>query len=418
MKFRFAKSLGICLLLAAWSMWALGCDEESKKDPTTDTPNPDVADVSDLPPEETDEDVPPTDVEPDVTPDVPDVTPDTTPDTAPDVEPDVPDPFNWPDSPQDYAFGPVAYVHKLIIPTVSSTDGPTCCRDWGAISKDNVREGTDLMDNALASLAKALVLFVNVQEMLDEQLEAGSFALLWDHQDFAGGAQDPSFFLVGLFGDYAGTTTYAEASAGNGTFSVSEKSFKPNSGEPLIYFSGASMTASNLNAGPSLFRLTLPLGFVNLDVAVSDAQVTGRANFDGDKISYFEGTLSGYVKVADVVDAVNEIVASPACECLGLTGPLYVMEEDGSITASACMQTAAAHALCSTVDEEICAVLAAGPQSISMSLCTMLPTLLVAQADIDLNGDCATDPVGCAYEALSIGLQWEAVPAVVVEVTE
>ena len=352
----------------------------------------------------------------DVSADTPSDVTTTNPDTT--VEDTVvigePLPITWPTAPADYTANLSSYINTLTIPATDKDDGPACCRDWGNISRDYILNGTNQNDNAFAKLADGLKTFFNLQETLDAQLVDGSFALIWDHQEFNGETTDAdNFVLVGLFGAFANATDFTTASAGTGEFTISDTSFKTGTGEPLIFFNPAEMTAGAMAAGPSTFYLNLPLGIVTLSLAVSEALIEATATVGADGVTYSTGTLSGYIAIADVVDAVNLYVSSPTCTCLGLQGPLYTLNSDGTIT-TACVTGAAD--LCTAADENICVTLASKEPAggLPFSVCDYLPTLLTGLTDLDLDGNCATDRDNCDYEGLSVGFGWTAVPATIV----
>lgn len=335
-------------------------------------------------------------------------------------------PITWPASPDEFVStsSSVTYVATLEIPALDANDVPECCRDFGEISRDYVEavadglEPTNEIDNALAGLADSIQGIApdfSLQDTLDEQIMSGSLALLFDHREFNGMAtDDDNFVLVGLLGSFADPTTYAEASAGTGTFNINPASFV-SGGEPLIKFNPAIMASGEMSAGPSTFQLTFPLGFANLDVAVSDTLIAGTASVEANGVSYTSGTLSGYVEIEELIAAINALMASPDCECLGLGDtPLYEYDASTGEITDNCVDQNTANTECETMDEEICRTLGGGTvEGVPIPLCGALPGFVTAVADIDVDGDCATDPEGCAFEALSLGLRWTGVPGTI-----
>lgn len=340
-------------------------------------------------------------------------TPDTTvEDMSPDLGPEVQ--ITWPANPQDYVDSAttVSYISQLTIPGRDPlTDTPTCCKDFGRISRDYIESDGEShqIDNAIAELAATVASFdFNLQETLDEQIQAGTVAILWDHREF-GGTGDENFVLAGLLGGFEGTTTYAEASSGTGTFVVNPSSFA-SGGTPIIHFNPAVLSDNELAAGPSTFLLSLPLGVVTLEVAVAEAELTGTATISDDGVAYANGTLSGYVFIEEIVRALNAFVRSETCDCLGLTGDPFTYNQETGQVLSSCLPPATLNDLCPEEEQSVCRLLS-GEQIGPVSVCSMLPNLLQAAPDLDTSGDCQLDPDNCVYDAISVGLQWTAVPA-------
>jgi len=332
----------------------------------------------------------------------------------------------WPADPANYVAGPISYLNTLTIPPVFQA-GATCCRDFGAISKN----GVGPIDNALANLAN-LLLSLGVADfgaILNQSLQDGSLVVLLDHQllDFAsavtssdGAASDAlrrslpdDFALVQLAGAFAPGTTFTEASAGNGEFSILGKSFLPGTGEPENYVFPALMDTASMSAGPLTLELTLPFGFLTLDLKALDGEVSAdHGTISTAGVPYTNGKLSGYVLVDDIYAGLNGLLLSSQCDCLGRSEPIYSKQPDGTWS-GACLTNALD--LCSQPDEEVCVTLAgnvnSNPPVGPVQACSILPQVINLQSDIDLNGDPSV------YEALSLGLQFTGVTGQVTGVT-
>jgi hypothetical protein len=310
----------------------------------------------------------------------------------------VPDPPTWPTDPNDYVPGPISYINSLTVPAVVS-GVPTCCKDFGTISKDYIVSGTNNMDNALAVLAGSLGAFgVDLQQLLTDAITGGSLVVLLDHQDLAySSLPDPYFALVQLLGEFDVGTTFVEANAGTGEFLIDPASFLPASGEPVNWYFPADMQATTMSAGPFTLSLSLPLGFVTLDVQAFGAEVDGvHGAITAAGVPYTSGTLAGYILVDDIFAVINALIDSPQCDCLGLSSSVYTEQPNGTWTGS-CVTTAG---LCTLPDEEICKTLAGNSLFASPpEVCLVLPSVLQSQADIDLNSN------STVYEGLSLGLQ-------------
>jgi hypothetical protein len=311
-------------------------------------------------------------------------------------------PPTWPATPQDYVFGPSSYMNTLTVPTVTD-DVPSCCKDFGAISRDKIEDNTNNVDNALAVLADQLAgLTIDVQQALDDAIAAGELVILLDHPGLDIVTQPDAFTLVQLLGAFEGATDFTAANAGTGTFLANASSFEGGTGEPLNWFSPAQMGTTDMSAGPFKLSIALPFGFLSVTVSAAQADVVadhGAITVGG--VPYTNGELSGYVLMDELFDNLNAILNAPTCACLGLTEDVYQKQVGGTWTSS-CISNAAS--LCSDPGEEVCAILA-GDNLLGSppQVCAALPDILQQQADIDLNSEPSV------YEAMSVGLQFTAV---------
>jgi hypothetical protein len=323
---------------------------------------------------------------------------------------------SWPEDPVDYIPGRVSYLSALGIAALDQGI-PTCCKDFGAISKDAIVEGTDELDNALAVLASQLQqLGVDLNALLADAITTGSLAVLFDHQSLdsisaaqIGGGVSESFTLVQLGGIFADGTTYSEAAIGQGQFLIRRDSFITGSAEPVNFAHPAQMGIDLMSAGPFTLDLVLPFGFLTLALPTEQTEVeASHGPIEAAGISYAGGELSGLVRLDGIFDSINEILAAPACACLASTEPVYRKGLDGAWTASC---VADARARCPGVEQDVCVILAgsnllADPDP--PEVCLILPGVLNGAADLDL------DSVPSTFEALSLGLEFTGVPASVV----
>ena len=317
-------------------------------------------------------------------------------DAGADAEVDMAEPLppvdvQWPADPAGYAAtARVSYVSTLKFPVLED-DRPVCCRDFGAVSRD---EG---IDNSLAILASSLLGFgVDLDQLLADSLATGDLVVLLDHRELDGATDADNFALAWLRGSFAGATDYASASAGTGTFALDAESLGPD-GAPKLLFNPATMTAGAMAAGPAELTLLLPIALQTLDMRVSEASMRGEATVDASGVAYTDGTISGWIALVDIFTNLNTLVATE-CACLGLGAtPLFEQNADGS-WAGNCV--AEPEAVC---DVELCVALA-GSNIDNGGACTLTKQLLPQLADIDTDGD------DTKYEAISMGLQWSGVP--------
>lgn len=311
------------------------------------------------------------------------------------AEPEPPLPITWPATPDDYAASArVSYIATLRLPELDENDRPTCCRDFGARSRDPG------IDNSLAILRSSLAGFdFDLNELLENTLSSGDLVALLDHRELDGSDDPDGFVLVWLRGFFEGATDYAAAAAGNGTYTLDSDSLHPN-GEPKLVFNPAQMQGGAMSAGPAALNLLLPIALSTLDLTVDQASIAGDATIATDDVSYAQGTMSGYVELDAIFENLNLIV-SEQCQCLGLQGELFTRDGDGDWTGM-CIEDPGA--LC---QDEMCTTLA-GANLNAGGACSLTQQLLPQLADIDLDGD------DSRYEAISLGLEWTGVPGRVV----
>jgi hypothetical protein len=330
-------------------------------------------------------------------------------------------PPTWPANPQSYTSAKASYIDTLTIPPIgpklcsaghcqtgetctTNSDcyaGPTCCKDFGAISRDHIEASTNHVDNALAVLADGLgALGIDIQATLTNSIQDGSLVLLLDHRDLDEGSLPDDFALAQFIGSFAPGTDYTIASAGNGAFYASTASFLPGTGEPRNWYQPALMSVSNMTAGPFALSLSLPFGFLTLDVGAEQAGVTGAPTISPGGVAYAGGKITGFILTDDIFAGLNLVLNSPTCACLGIHPDVYFKQPDGAWD-SACISNAST--LCPDMAEEVCVTLAGNnllgspPQ-----VCGALPVALAGAADIDLNSD------SNVYEAMTVGLQFTA----------
>ncbi len=315
-------------------------------------------------------------------------------------ETDTEPPFSWPATSEDYTWSGVTFVKRWILPA----DAGDCCRDFGAISRDNITMGTDKVDNALIGILNAFggALAEPPQDAIDGTVESGFFLKLFDH---VGLPDADGQYRVAVFDavyDEPDGTTWAEAEQGLGTFLVLPESFEGQTGTPSAVLDPVYLLDGAMSTTGGTFELEVPFGAAPLSLTVQDLTLDAELTISPTGVAAVNGTLSGIVTRDDVFVAMNVLVDA-TCGCLGLTGQLFTQAPGGSWQGD-CQRGAAA--LCPAEEEVICRNLG-GNDLFQGELCATLPGVLALIADIDMNGDTS------AYEGLSVGLQWEGVPATV-----
>ena len=296
------------------------------------------------------------------------------------------------------AEGGVTYVSEMRVPSISG-GVPTCCKDFGELSKPYIEDERDAIDNAFAQLGSALSTFgFDMQAAMTASVEEGQVVVLFDHTDLTG--ENDTFRLDGYFGAFAGGTSYAEASAGQGSFAIEPHSFD-GAGNPLIRFDNASMDGGSLLAGPAVVGVSFPVTGGALDLQLHAAEVTGDATISSNGVTYANGTIAGYLLLENIFGAANDFLNSDGCACLNLGGRDIFVQVDEEWDAE-CLTSAEQDA--QTCDEDSgCLTLASG------LLCGGLPTILESEADI------RTDAGSSVYQGLSVGWSFSGVPAEIVD---
>lgn len=314
------------------------------------------------------------------------------------------DPLNptFPTDPAGYATDnakSVSYVKSLVIPE-NGDEGPTCCDKFdGSLYPD------EEFDNGLAYLAPLIEGQLKdengnpqkLSDLLTDQIASGTVTILWDHIQLDGADDADGFVLAGLLGAFAEGTTFdgaggtKNASTGAGEFLINASSFKAGTGEPIISFDPVSMSGGDMQAGPGPFTLNLPILGFDLSLQVSETRITGEATISAEGVTYANGTLSGYVKIADIFGALNEVAGT--CDCLGLNGgDLIALNGDKW----ECTIATTAFEACAGNEVSLCDTLSGAGQ-----VCGFLG-VITGVLDIDTDGDTKGD-------ALSLGLQWDGV---------
>ena len=297
----------------------------------------------------------------------------------------------------------VSYVKSLVIPE-NGDEGPTCCDKFeGSLYPD------EEFDNGLAYLAPLIEGQLKdengnpqkLSDLLSDQIAFGTVTILWDHIQLDGADDADGFILAGLLGAFAEGTTFdgaggtKNASTGAGEFLINASSFKAGTGDPIIAFNPVSMSGGNMQAGPGPFTLNLPILGFDLSLQVSETRITGEATISAEGVTYANGTLSGYVKIADIFGALNDVAGT--CDCLGLNGgDLIALNADKW----ECTIATTAFEACAGDFEFICDTLSGAGQ-----VCGFLG-VITGVLDIDTDGDTKGD-------ALSLGLQWDGVTGAV-----
>jgi hypothetical protein len=284
--------------------------------------------------------------------------------------------------PNDYAFSSDAtYLSELTVPGI----GESCCFDFN---------GDGVNDNKLGTLLATLESQFNVNELIGDAILDGSIAIVFEETGLDGHSDDESLGLNGFVCD--SEDTYEDKAAGNGNFLAEASSFLEGTQSPLITFGAASIAGGLLEAGPSLFVLSLPLlDGVDLNLTIHDTQIEAMASAgsNGSGLDLADGKLGGVIPLGELYNALNAFGDSQ-CQCLGLEGPLIGWMGEGST--AVCNSDYDVETCNADPDTETCATIAGA--------CGLVTTLLKADIDTNLNG---------VKDAISIGLNFVGVSATI-----
>jgi len=175
--------------------------------------------------------------------------------------------------------GDVTYA-RISVAEIADARDPACADHDGDGDPDNGF-------GALGGLANG---------QLQDALDSGALTLLPTAIGLPAGRADGQFAVAVLTGD----------SDGQGGYTVAPEALDAN-GEPLILFNPAQRQALRLVAGPSDFLLSLPVQGVQLDLRLTDTQLTASRiqSPGGTDLEVDDGVLSGVLTQADLNQALQ-----------------------------------------------------------------------------------------------------------------
>ena len=215
----------------------------------------------------------------------------------------------------DYVFDRrISYVTSIEI-APASPPAEACCFDFN---------GDSTTDNKLGSVLALVGNFAedfDVNQLLADQIADGGLVLLLEAKNVTDVANASGVTLNGFYGADGDADTTNNAS-GTAEFIVNPSSFVEGTSAPLISFAGASIVSSVLNAGPSVFALSIPVLGAALDLRVDGTRIEGSvaAGLDGADGGLKMGdpvgaSLGGYVATSNVAAAFNTYLDA-SCSCI------------------------------------------------------------------------------------------------------
>jgi hypothetical protein len=245
------------------------------------------------------------------------------------------------------SWGPAGVISTLQTPADKATAGAVCF--------DYTGEGTG--DSGLVGLAG------QVNGPLRDAIEGGDIGIIFEFAGVTDFDSTASFQLNGLLGE-----SNADPAVMGGEYVVMEDGYVQDTCMPLIYFRGAKIVDGMLSAGPSNFRLSIPLDeTLVLDVTLVEAQIKAEITEGGvDGVAATGGVLSGILTKAEleaVLGALEaECDAAPAgekpdfCDYLSIAKTAMALlfdlhqQEDGTYIPKSAQAPGNAASVCMTFD--------------------------------------------------------------------
>jgi len=307
----------------------------------------------------------------------------------------------------DYTFGDrVSYVTEIKVVTapVGAPTANDCCFDFTDDGKN---------DNALGNLLNnALVLQAfNVNMTLEEQIADGGLVLLLETLNVTNITASSGVTVNGFYGA-DGDADVANNAFGTSPFIVNPSSFATGTAQPIIAFTDATIASSTLTAGPSIFRLSIPLLGASLDLAINGTRFEssveeGELGLDkGLAMGGADGgKLGGYVGMRDLAAAFNTYL-NAECTCVSKKNDAleYVTVNTGATSETLNVNIKDGTA-CTGVDEDTCKTAGDALGDFGAILGGLLTP------DIDANED-------GVKESLSVGVRLKATSATISGVAE
>ena len=235
------------------------------------------------------------------------------------------------------------------------------------------QNGDGVGDNALGGLLGQLGPLLGGADLngtLQEAIDDGSLALGAIWTGLPNGVEDTTtsmhFFVL---------TDTDDNPVTRDAYTISTNNFQAGTGTPNVRVQGVNIAGGNASAGPIDFPLSVPLGGIQLDVTISQAQLDGIVADADPGIAFTDATLAGAVTLDSLFGALNGFLLSDTCECLGLEGDLI---QNGACTA------VPPGAMCDG-DGDICKTIA--------DACGIAVPIIGNQVDVDTDGDGMDDAI-------------------------
>lgn len=305
----------------------------------------------------------------------------------------------WPATAADYKLHNGTFLTTFSFPDVAHDD--LCCRDFGDISRDFIKNGTNNADNALAAMDAVLSVAsngkVDLVGPINTAIRVGRYVPLLDHVDIP--STSGNYQLAYFGGAPADGTTYDIAKTGDGEFLLGPEYFDGDSGKPKLLFGSAAVSAGTLTASEGHFEIPLPVLWGRVLLDVQRVQLTADVAIVDGGVTLTNGEMSGFIKVDDWFKAYNQVV-NEKCGCAALTSDVYGRGPDG--WEEHCLDTP--QGTCADADAVTCGVLLLSSIK-DGGICKGMFNAVAAAADLNFDDNDQT------YEALSVGMRFSGVQA-------
>lgn len=305
----------------------------------------------------------------------------------------------WPATAADYQLHNGTFLTTFEFPDVAHED--LCCRDFGDISRDFIKNGTNNADNALAAMDVVLSAAsngkVDLAGPINNSIRVGRYVPLFDHVDIP--STSGNYTLAYFGGSPAEGTTYDTAKTGGGEFLLKPGYFEGDSGTPKYLFGSAAVSAGKLTASDGHFELPLPVLWGRVLLEVQRVQLTADVAIVDGGVTLTNGELSGFIKVDDWFKGYNQVV-NEKCACAELTSDIYGRGPDG--WEQHCLD--APQGTCTGTEAVTCGVLLLSDIK-DGGICKGMFNAVAAAADLNFDDNDQT------YEALSVGMRFSGVQA-------
>ena len=300
--------------------------------------------------------------------------------------------------------GSVSYIRNIQIPE-RGTDAE-CCFDFD--DDGDIDNGLGLLVGALGALGQDL----DIEATIEEALADDSIALLLE---WGKGAEGNGFWAYlgsnDTDGDGEPDQSFEDRASGAGVFQIEPEGLDEYGS--LIQFNTATVDGDVVTAGPSLFRINIPIDTedfaLNLDLTIEQATIMGAQvedatgiasvdeefDIDGELIEFGGWALGGVVPLDQIGALLNNLASDCACAGFDSAEPVVTYGDDGTTYNLACAQEPDGE--CTADDGVIC-------ENIGL-VCSFLPSLpSFGLNDIDTDGNGVGD-------ALSVGIRLSGVGA-------
>lgn len=298
--------------------------------------------------------------------------------------------------------GEMSYIRSVELPSDGS---PECCFDY---------DDDGVIDNGFAHLAEALTALegFDANQLMADAIADDSLTVLIE---WGMGAEGNGFWAhLGTNdtdGDGAPDQAFEDRSNGDGVFQVLPESLDEYGA--IIQFNIATVDGDVVTAGPSLFRVNIPIeteGFsLDLDLTIENATVQGAQvddatgiasadqefELDGELVALGGWMLGGVIPLDQIGALLNDLASDCSCAGFDSDRPVVNYGDDGTTYLLGCAQ--APEAACTAEDGPICENITA--------ICEFIARV----SELGIN-DIDTDGNGVG-DAMSVGLWLSSVGA-------